>query len=426
MKSRLFAAVFLVFTLLSPAARALEPRITAQQLQADIAFLRDTLARTHPDLRFSTSAQALNLALDGAGQGLAADMTRDEAWRHLARLNPVFADAHLFVGYPDWRADSAAHLASGASLFPFEVDVGADGAVTIRSALGGAPDPLAGARIVSINGMDIGLATAAMLARTHGDTPAFRTRLLAQRWWLFHWKLYGAAARYRLVLQRGAQQWTVDAPGSTSTPALLRDEADVAGLFRLDILPGSAAVLTVGSFDGAHQERFLAFTREAFSRIRKEGVTTLAIDISANGGGEDGMWIDGLMPYLASAPYRTASSYTKKVIEANAERGESVGQVISGAIDTWRSPPADHPLRFKGKLTVVIGPSTYSSAILFANVISDFRIGTLAGVGGAARRSQSGGVRKYLLPHSQLAIWVPRFILHPPGGEQKEALLNPD
>jgi hypothetical protein len=82
-------------------------------------------------------------------------------------------------------------------------------------------------------------------------------------------------------------------------------------------------------------------------------------------------------------------------------------------------------LLFTGKTHVVIGPATYSSAVLFANVMHDFGFGTLVGNGGAARRTQSGGVRQFILPNSKLALSVPRFVLDPPAGEASGALLEP-
>jgi hypothetical protein len=58
-------------------------------------------------------------------------------------------------------------------------------------------------------------------------------------------------------------------------------------------------------------------------------------------------------------------------------------------------------------------------------VIKDFEFGTLCGAGHAARRTQSGGVTKYVLPNTGLALWVPRFVLAPPAGAQRDALLVP-
>lgn len=133
------------------------------------------------------------------------------------------------------------------------------------------------------------------------------------------------------------------------------------------------------------------------------------------------MWLDGLMPYLATRDYRTGSTY-----RAMPRPGTGTpARPVDGEIATWRAPQADHPLRFHGKVQVRIGAGTYSSAILFANVMRDFGFATLVGSGGWARQAQSGGVRSLALPHSALAIWLPRFILDPPAGRAPGALLVP-
>lgn len=129
------------------------------------------------------------------------------------------------------------------------------------------------------------------------------------------------------------------------------------------------------------------------------------------------MWLDGLMPYIASKPYRTGSTYRSM-------SRTKPGQVADGEIATWRQPQSDQPLRFTGKVYVQIDPGTYSSAVLFANVMQDFGFATLVGRGNAARRSQSGGVRDVRLPHSGLMFVLPRFILDPPAGRAPGALLQ--
>jgi hypothetical protein len=415
---KLLAAALLALAACLPFPPAMaQPSISAQQLKEDIAFIRQTIARTHPDPGFSTNPAAIEGALDAIGGSAPASMTRDQAWQRLATLNPVFADAHLFVGYPDWRADGKAHLASGGTLFPYEVDLGQDGRLFVRARLGGEATPLQGARILAIDGIPADTVVAALSARVHGDTSLFRSQLLAQRWWLYHWKIYGAAARYRLTLERGQAQWTQDLPASAEVPAILRDDGAFERQFGFVSEPGCAAVLKAGSFDYAFKERFLALTKTAFARMREEGTPTLFIDISANGGGDDELWLEGLMPYLAARPYRSGSAYVKKTAE---------GQVVEGEIETWRQPQPDNPLRFTGKVVVILGPSTYSSAVLFANVMHDFGFATLSGTGNAARRTQSGGIRRFILPHSGLALWVPRFVLAPPAGAKRDALLAPD
>ena len=92
--------------------------------------------------------------------------------------------------------------------------------------------------------------------------------------------------------------------------------------------------------------------------------------------------------------------------------------------ETQYPPQLDNPLRFKGKVYVLISPRTYSSAVLFSNVMQDCGFGTLAGIGGAARSTQSGGTQNIKLPNTQMTMVVPRFVLTRSSGS--EGLLQPD
>lgn len=418
-----FLGVGAMGTARSASAEPNAPRLTAEQLRQDLAFIRRTISENHPDLAFSVNTHALGDAYRTLHDSIRAGMTQDETWAWLATLNPVLADGHLFIGYPDWRGGTAAYLKTGGTLFPYEVGW-SDGRPVIRAMLGGGDTPLRDARIVAIDGQPIAALTSRFLDRMHGDTLRFRAALLAQRWWFYYQKLVGTPASYRLTLARGEETWTVDTAGSRELPLLLRTEAEFDRQFHLDFDAGGTALLTIGSFAPEDLDRFLTFTHDAFARIQQAGSATLKIDVSANGGGDDPTWIKGLMPYLATTAYCIGSTYKKRVTVENAEAGEQVGQIVSGTITTWHQPQRDNPLLFKGSTQVVIGEGTYSSAVLFANVLTDFGFARLAGKGGAARRTQSGGVRRFTLPNSRLALWVPSFVLDPPDRAARGALLN--
>lgn len=404
----LLAALFLAC---GPAAAAdgVPQSISAAQFRDDIAFVRAMIARMHPDPGFSTDPPAVHRMLDRMAHDAPPTLTRDEAWRRLASVNALLADGHFLVGYPDWRKETRAWLAEGGGLFPVEVNVGPDGALHLSATP---------TRVVSVNGVAAGELVSALSTLVHGDTPRFRANLLGQRWWLYYWKRFGSPEAYELVLEEEGVRRTVTMPARRTLPHVLEQEARQP--FDLAIGRDGRAVLTVDTFNLADPAPFLAFTRDAFSRIRAEGVTSLVIDISKNGGGNDAVWLDGLMPYLATRPYRTGSSYRGL---ARAPAG-APAKPMQGEIATWRQPQPDNPLRFAGKTYVRIGPGTYSSAILFANVMHDFGFATLVGAGAAARRSQSGGIRDVTLPHSGLALTLPRFILDPPSGRAPDSLLE--
>lgn len=138
------------------------------------------------------------------------------------------------------------------------------------------------------------------------------------------------------------------------------------------------------------------------------------------------MWLEGLLPYLADRPYRWASRYMKKVIRADPAKGERLGDVLAGDIDRWIAPESDNTLYFSGQTYVLIGPATYSSAILFANTMQDFGFALIAGTGNSARSKQSGGVQKIALSNTGLALWSPRFLLTRPSGSVVPNWLEPD
>lgn len=190
-----------------------------------------------------------------------------------------------------------------------------------------------------------------LLARTHGDTPAFRAALLAQRWWLFYQKLYGTPAAYDLLLE-GAPRHKYRVAASLELPAILQRDASFQQLFGCELLPNDGALLTIGAFHWPDKQRFFAFTRDCFARMKAAGVKRLIIDVSPNGGGDDDMWKDGILRYIANRPFKQGSQYTKRVLEAYQNDGEVTGQVVTGTIASETQPVLDEPLRFAGEVSV--------------------------------------------------------------------------
>ncbi|QAY75182.1 S41 family peptidase [Sphingosinicella sp. BN140058] len=383
-------------------------------LQADLRLALDTIKREHPDLAHSLAPATLEREAAKVRAQLDHPMDQAEAWATMAQINPILADGHLFIGLPDWRGQAAEAIRHGTGFFPFEVRIDAGGYPVVVSKLGGAATPLAGRRILRIDGRDARVVAAALLARAHGDTTSFRQALLGQRWWLFHAKLYGTPANYDLVLG-GFPRHRVFAAGH-ARPQILQRDASFERLFACRIDAGRTAHLTVGSFFWDDKARFFQFTRNCFAWMKSASVDRLVIDVRTNGGGDDDMWKDGILRYIATRPYKQGSRYLKR---------EATGAVGAGTIESATLPVDDEPLRFSGEVKVLIGPLTYSSAVLFANVVRDYGFGTLSGTGGAARTRQSGGVRTMTLPNTGLILSYPRFVLDPPAGGSAPKLLQP-
>jgi hypothetical protein len=390
-----------------------------QELRQDFAELEAQIGRIHPDVEHSVRKADLARALSGIKARLDRPMTRDEAWIAMAALNPVMADGHLVVTFPGGTsAELTRHLSGGGRLFPFDVHVAADGELFIRSALNGEPSAWQGRRIEAIDGVPGRQISERLLAYVNGDTPALRDALLSMRFAFFYWKLFGDQQSYRVKV--AGVESVVE--GRSDLPTAYADRS-FEQLFRFEMPNPRQAVLTVGEFYWREKSRFYEFTRDAFARLQVAGTQTLVIDIRTNTGGDDDMWIEGMMPYIASKPYRNGSNSVLRIIEGRQKEGQKVGDVVRGSQSTYQ-PALDNPLRFAGKVYVLIGPATYSSAILFATAVQDHGFATVVGTGGAARATQSGGTQSVKLSRTQIGLVVPRFLLKRASGA--EGLVQPD
>ena len=391
-----------------------------EQLRADLASIESALERTHPDVSHSVDPAVLARAIDDVRSKLDRPMTADEAWKLMSGLNPVMADGHLTVLFPGGTAaEIQRHLKSGGRLFPYAVHVTESGAIFVRSRVDGSATPLAGKRIDTIEGVPADDVAEKLLAHMNGDTPALRAELLSERFAFWYWKFFGERRSFRLGI--GGAESVAEASGDT--PSAFREKT-FEQLFRFELLAEKAALLTIDEFYWRDKPKFYEFTRAAFERMRDAGTRTLIIDIRANPGGDDDVWYEGIMPYIATKPYRNGSTYVLKIIEGRAKEGQKVGDIVHGAQETVYQPQLDNPLRFKGKVYVLMSPRTYSSAVLFSTAVQDHGFGTLVGVGGGARSTQSGGTQNIKLPNTQMTVVVPRFVLTRASG--RVGLLQPD
>jgi hypothetical protein len=408
------------------------PAFTRAQLRADLVELKRALNEMPPDLYRTADRERLDGQFRDIESAIekSPPLDRDAAWRLFATLNPLLADGHLFVGFVDWRGDVRAHLAGG-RLFPFEVNVSPACELERNDRPKSAVMmPRAAARILEVNGVSAADICQQMMARAHGDTPVFRADLLSRRFWFYYWKLYGAPDAYRIQFDTGS---TDTLEGRKELPELLAVEESFHRQFALEFVAddpqdkrSSTAILRLGSFAWKDKDQLLAFTKTSFESLRRRKVRNLIIDLRDNGGGNDDQWIEGVMPYIATKPWRTASTYRKRVVTPDPAKGEVVGAVVDGEIETWNQPQPDNPRRFTGNVYVAVGPGTYSSAVVMATVIQDFGFGKVIGSGDSVRANSSGGTRRTTLTHTGLIVVAPRFVLTRPSGAQQLTPLTPD
>ena len=66
--------------------------------------------------------------------------------------------------------------------------------------------------------------------------------------------------------------------------------------------------------------------------------------------------------------------------------------------------PGNNPLRYSGKVCVLIGPNTFSSANMLSNAIKDFKLATLIGEPTGEPANDYGELYWNKLPNTQLSF----------------------
>lgn len=399
--------------------------LSPAQLQADLASLQEFIAATHPDIRHSADPAQLQQMFAQIKAQLTTPISAVQFWLLAARLNPLFNDAHWSVNLPGAAADLT-QLAKTTGLFPLELQLGPDGTMQVLAQAGGKKSPWQGAFVQQINGIAAAQIGRELLALRHGDTPLNRANLLGPAFQLFYASKFGTPAQFELQLELQGKVQTVTLPASRETAVIGKTGVSFADNFHYKALQSQAAYMKIGSFDWEDDKAVAAFTKDTFSKIKASGATSLIIDVRENRGGNDSVWIDHLLPYLADQAFRVGSFSRKKVIASRASVAEPAGLVIDSEFKTWYPADLNNPLRFQGQVFVLIGRRTYSSAVQFSNVMQDFGFATLVGEGSYARSRSTGGIQFYQLPHSKLQIIVPRFWAARPAGGTTDQLLTPD
>jgi hypothetical protein len=172
-----------------------------------------------------------------------------------------------------------------------------------------------------------------------------------------------------------------------------------------------------------------------FDIIKSDKIKELVIDVSRNGGGNSGLG-DVIIAHIYKKSYRDYQCNWKrseqylKLIQSWGSKNEEYENKLPGEIlhyDAAIVKPWRFKNRFKGKVYVMIGPSTFSSAIMFGTIIKDNGIAVLIGeIPTDGHPTHFGEMYGSYTPHTNLELrfGVKEWIR--PSGEKENNILIPD
>ncbi|NOU51461.1 hypothetical protein HG263_13065 [Pseudoalteromonas sp. JBTF-M23] len=424
----IFASIVMLIFATNAAAsgasvKPFQHHLSVAQALEDIDQWFNWLHQTHPDL--SHSVKNVDEFYDTVAQikaSINAPLNAMQLWQKMAPLNSMLADGHLKVGHgssSQWRQ----WISEGVAFFPFEVKI-LDGHMIVNCDLAEQNSQYKGAKIVSVNGKSATVILNKLLTNTHGDTLAFRENVLQSQFNRLFYMTFGSQETFSIELEHNNKIHNITVKAKSAIPSSLAQQS-FADAFNISY-SNTTALLTVNTFAWDDFKQFLTYMDNTFSAIKDNKVNHLIIDIRNNGGGNDDMWMAGILRYIADKPYRHFSTYRSKILLKYRDPGQIVGDIEQGENTRLIQPEPELSNFYHGKTSLLIGTGTYSSAIVFANTVQGYDFAKLIGSPTGGRSTQSGGIQFMTLNHSQLQMISPRFLLTRPSGIAQMTPVQPE
>ncbi len=399
-------------------------KLTVAEMHQDIdAFVAGVLER-HPEISEYADEDSLYKAVTDVKAEVNDPMTRTEFYRVIGKLNHRFNDGHSLLIWPYPEFQQLRDL--GHKPFPFEVAISATGDLYFKhSYQSGELALVAGTQILAINGVVAPILIDKLQQYRGGESRLLREQIIARRFGLSLWAGMGFIDDFELEIALDGKVSSLsirkDQPWRQTSPMSALQQ----GEHYYKQLQSGVGLLYLAHFDIDPAE-FEDFIDQTFVKIKQEKIHSLIIDIRDNTGGNTDT-VTYLSRHLADKPFRLISSVREKLNQDN--RGwfnykGRAGEIITKQWQQWEKP-VEAQKGFSDDVYLMVGPITYSAAIVLATTLEDHQFATLVGEksGGFANQTAQGNL--FNLPHSQLRAYVATRILVRPNGDSKRHNVEP-
>ena len=409
----LLVVIFFLTTTISAVPQTL---VSQEGALEDARYLREKLEQIHPNLYFATSKEDTEERFRVVLEKLKSKNTWSKLglYRVLAPFVASFKDGHTSLSiYDEFREFTD----RGGSIFPLLVRV-EDGSIEVVANLLKS-EPGSGRRILSINGIPAETLYEELTDLVGAARKPFVESKVSSNFPIYLWARFELEKPYDItfVTESGTEK-SIKLEGiSAERYREMKDSIMGKSELNWDLtFPRKGfGLLTINTFRGDLKQEFREFVKDSFREIHRREPEYLAIDLRNNGGGST-VLSDFLYGFVSAVPFRTFAEvrvkYSKPVMEKT---------TIFNPITLFRvtvlgdrtivhkndySPPPERKHRFTGKLFVLTGPGTFSTAADFAATIKDVGAGKIVGEETGGLASSYGDVFSLELPNSGLDLGV--------------------
>lgn len=173
----------------------------------------------------------------------------------------------------------------------------------------------------------------------------------------------------------------------------------------------SLALLTFDECE--YNQTYIDCIRKMFKEVKAKHIKNVAVDLRENGGGNS-LVVNEFFRYLDIDEYKTPTS------------DQRLGFLINKSPREAQKNEKYDDLLFTGELYLLVSTNTFSSAMFFAQMVQDNKLGTLIGQAPGNAADGYGDIAAFKLPNSQLYMQISTKQWYRADRSNKSSLVEPD
>lgn len=384
--------------------------ITRMEANTDVDSFAYAMKEIHPNLFWECSEQVFNDSLDKIHERLVnTHYSPIELYKHLQPLTTILGDGHTQLYFPKEILQKEDIL-----VFPLPIEVNTnDSTLWLKCDYNSNGVKLKkGIQLLSVNGKSYRTLVEEMLPYCSGEQIFFRLSKVNRDFNHFLYMLYPSDSfSITYKTEKGQKECNIDAVPYHKYTELSIQQTAVNEPYKFEFIDNKTALMTFNAFKDL--DRFKLFVDSMFYQLHENKTEHLIIDLRNNGGGDSNIG-DELFQYISDNPFlqfgqfiTRYSNMQKKLAKDN--WGADYYNHSNG-IDTVTYntliPLRNNPLRYNGKITLLISHATFSSASAFAWTFKKLNRGPIVGEESGGMSVCFGDVVIYRLPHSKIASTI--------------------
>jgi len=421
------------------------PLITSEMLLSDLQIFKTALNEVHPGLYRYRTEKEIDSLFSYYETAFSEPMTFERAFLNFTRITSFIQCGHTFPSFYNQNGFIKQVVLNQKDKLPFTFRV-IDKRMFITESVSEQTLIPHGSEVKSINGIKSSnfLSEVANLVKADGANNNKRLCDL-NTFGLGEFEMFDAyfpllyppkENKYELEIQKPNalqnETITVEAIDRNERKNRLKQKypnlpLNPSELWKLEFWDNRTAYLQLGTFDGFQLNfEWKSFLKDAFSKIKKNNIENLVIDIRWNEGGQD-----DILLYLGQ---NIAKSKLNIPERQDLVRYDKISETIKPFLFTWDktfydltekvkpvnseyftftqssnldiSPSAN---AFKGNIYLLVNAANSSATFYFAEIAKENKLATLVGetTGGNQQGLNAGTMFFLRLPNSQIEIDIP-------------------